>query len=184
MRRSLSRLLLTSSSGCRYTMVSLFPLVNDTILRCANSGHILCAKCLLDSMIAAIKRNPNSHPARYPGPARGRGRGRGRGINASQNLGRSSNNGITNWTVDSLTAAWYQYLEREYETQLALAEVPRESWDTMKLCDEKWPREENLIIKEEMKGLWNIEGKQFVVEGECPVSHVWLIIRNTTHRVI
>ena len=34
------------------------------------------------------------------------------------------------------------------------------------------PKEEDVVVKEELKGLWVIDGRHFVVEGECPVRDV------------
>ena len=68
-----------------------------------------------------------------------------------------------------LRAAWFQYLDKRYETRLAERGVEEESWKTFKETDMDAPREDSLVVKEELKGFWTIDGREWVIEGECPV---------------
>jgi len=71
--------------------------------------------------------------------------------------------------VDTLKAAWFGHLDKQYEWELIDRGVEKDSWDAIKAADPMAPKEENVVVKEELKGLWTIDGIHSVVEGECPV---------------
>lgn len=174
------------------------------------SGHVLCAECLFQSLIAAIVRSPNPYPAQQPVYNRGRGRGRG---GAGGRRGRSSTRGgrggptptggapgrtgytalPTEWTTETLRDAWSAHLERDYEKRATEAGLDRESWELVRrleregdgtgietgITNESGDGEvggqnglagEEVKVEQVLKGLWKIEGRYSVVEGECPVS--------------
>lgn len=140
------------------------------------SGHVLCAKCLLDSLLAAIKRNPNHFPGQPPTRGRG-GRGGGRGGRGSRASGHqeswrsigSEPGGPPEWTLESLKTARLAHLHAAYERLLDLNEVRPADRETYKQNDQTSPKHHIVVVKEMAKGFWEIDGIT-VVEGECPVS--------------
>ena len=63
---------------------------------------------------------------------------------------------------------------RRYEAKLEKDGVERENWELIKQNDAEFPMQERLVVKEELKGLWSIDGKDWVIEGECPVG-TWFL---------
>ena len=131
---------------------------------------------MLDSLTAAIRRNPNPLPEQRAVGVRGRGRGRsrgrgGRGIHVHTSS-RTDIGDQADWTIETLKAAWYSHLSKDYEAHLQERGVERENWHAMWQSDLIAPREEDVVIKEELKGLWVIDDRHYVVEGECPVREV------------
>jgi hypothetical protein len=68
-------------------------------------------------------------------------------------------------------------LERTYEQALIASGVDKASWTVYKEADSLAPNLQNLKVVAERKGVWSMEiidgngwGKDWVVEGECPVS--------------
>ena len=148
------------------------------------SGHVLCDKCLFDSLIAAIKRNPHPLPQLYArGGQNGGTRGRG---NPRRGIGRVGTRGqpavpvfepdpdyieqSLEWTVESLKAAWYKAQMQKYEAKLIHEEIERENWDMIKENDDLVPSEDKIEVKDVLNGLWTVNGEYAVIEGECPVS--------------
>ena len=138
------------------------------------SGHVLCDKCLFESLLAAVKRQHDPLP--QPRAARG-GRGRGRGRIISYIPTRTVNHpkiypigGPSNWTADTLRNAWYRQLERQYNRQLAKIGMGEENWPAAREADPMAPVEDAIVVREVLKGVWAINGEHFVIEGECPVS--------------
>ncbi|ORY26080.1 hypothetical protein BCR39DRAFT_274869 [Naematelia encephala] len=147
-------------------------------------GHILCARCLLDSLLAALKRNPNPYPGQPPSNrgrgTRGRGsRGGGRGgrggysnsgthSHFSSTAGESKLGGPTEWTTETLETAWSKNLEIQYLIiNGALPEIARGYTDDDRKAIVPDPGYFHVI--EVLKGLWKIEPGGYIVEGECPV---------------
>ncbi|KAK8861229.1 hypothetical protein IAR55_002048 [Kwoniella newhampshirensis] len=142
-------------------------------------GHILCARCLHSSLIAAIGRNPNPHPNQQPlyprGGRGGRGRGgsgrfaRGRGGTAAvaARNGRVLPYGPAEWTVELLQEAWVGFQASQAKKTFERSEMPKEEWDVA--LQSMLPETAQIKVEEVLKGLWKIDGHAWVVEGECPV---------------
>ncbi len=45
--------------------------------------------------------------------------------------------------------------------------------EAIKLIEPSTRKEDNVVVKEELKGLWVIDGLHCVVEGECPVCQLF-----------
>ena len=177
---SMPDLLLRTRPARHHSMVG-YVHVNKPIVT-NRSGHVTCAKCLLDALLAAIKRNPDPTPGRNHWNPRGRGRGanrsRGRGThNPSHHSSRGPTHplsypmgGPAEWTTEALKAVWLESKEREYHRGLLSHGMEEKNWAVSRELDEAAPREETTYITEELKGLWALDGVAYVVEGECPVS--------------
>lgn len=50
--------------------------------------------------------------------------------------------------------------------------MEKDNWEAMKEADPVAPKEEHILVKAELAGLWSIDGVHYVVEGECPVRLV------------
>jgi len=70
---------------------------------------------------------------------------------------------------------------KDYEEMLLSQGIQREQWDGFKAADVNAPREDSLVIKEELKGLWIIDGRDCIVEGECPVRYESLLIMGSEY---
>ncbi|KAK1920894.1 hypothetical protein DB88DRAFT_501410 [Papiliotrema laurentii] len=137
-------------------------------------GHVMCDKCLFESLVAAVKRQHDPMP-QAPPAHRGRGRGRGR-VASSYLPARSVTHpsvhplgGPAGWTAETLKTAWTQQMERVYYRQLQKHGMAEENWEAAKGCDPMAPHESNVTVQEILKGVWTINGEFFVIEGECPV---------------
>ena len=48
--------------------------------------------------------------------------------------------------------------------------MEEKNWAVSRELDGNAPTEGGAMVKEELKGLWVLDGVYYVVEGECPVS--------------
>jgi hypothetical protein len=81
--------------------------------------------------------------------------------------------GPDHWTQEDLTAVWYDHLNLAYEKKLRASGIEDDATlEAVRQADTEAPKRDNLVVKQELTGLWSLPGGEWVVEGECPVSPV------------
>jgi hypothetical protein len=113
------------------------------------SGHILCSSCLFSSLLAAIARNPHAHAVIRPKPKSRRP--------------KKKEPQPVEWTAHQLQDVWQANRQAEYEKTAREAGMDEDSIAAGRDSSE-------VSVEQVLKGLWKIEQRYWVVEGECPVS--------------
>lgn len=127
------------------------------------SGHILCSECLHSSLLAAVARNPNPHPRNQPPQRAPPTRRRGKKIKVAEKQ-------PVEWTAVTLREAWVAAQEKEYEIRARAAGMDPASIEAGR--EELDPRATQVQVTMVLKGLWKVDERYWVVEGECPVCRM------------